>query len=67
MAARHGVALRIHPGPLVEFSSLPADLRDAALVARGQMALPLPSPDHNILERRHAGPCSDLKGPDHAR
>ena len=37
-----GACLHIHPGPLVAFSSLPADLRDAALVARDQLCLPLP-------------------------
>lgn len=39
-----GAVLRIHPGPAVEFSSLPVDLRDAALVARDQFLLPLPPP-----------------------
>lgn len=42
--AWRGAALRIHPGPLVEFSSLPDDVRDAALVARHQLSLPLPPP-----------------------
>ena len=39
-----GAVLRIHPDKLVEFSSLPVDLRDAALVARDQLSLPLPPP-----------------------
>ena len=43
-AAWRGAALRIHDGLLVDFASLPPDLRDAALVARDKMSLPLPPP-----------------------
>lgn len=50
-----GACLRIHPGPLVEFSSLPVELRDAALVARDQMLLPLPPPPR---ARSTGTPCT---------
>lgn len=40
--AWRGAALRIHDAMQIEFASLPDDIRDAALVARGQMHLPLP-------------------------
>ncbi|MFV0409767.1 MAG: hypothetical protein ACK5LJ_08775 [Paracoccus sp. (in: a-proteobacteria)] len=41
-SAWRGAVLDIHPGNLVAFSSLPVELRDAALVARDQLSLPLP-------------------------
>ncbi len=44
-----GVPLRIHDGQLVEFASLPADIRDAALVARDQLSLPFPPPRNTIF------------------
>lgn len=54
-----GAELRIHDGLMVEFSSLPADIRDAALVARDQMALPFPPliVDRDILECRDRNPA----------
>lgn len=42
--AWRGAVLRIGPGLMVDFASLPADLRDAALVIRDQLCLPLPPP-----------------------
>lgn len=43
-SAWRGAVLNIRPGNLVAFSSLPVELRDAALVARDQLSLPLPPP-----------------------
>lgn len=40
--AWHGANLRVRDGLMVEFASLPDDIRDAALVARDQLDLPLP-------------------------
>lgn len=60
--AWRGASLSIHDGLLVEFASLPADLRDAALVARDQLSLPFP-PEHDILERRNPGPAPDQPMP----
>lgn len=54
-----GAALRIGPGLMVEFASLPADVRDAALVMRDQLSLPLPPPERNKLERRAAPDVMD--------
>lgn len=47
--AWRGVALRIHDGLMVEFASLPDDIRDAALVARDQLPLPFPPPHRNTI------------------
>lgn len=57
-----GAVLRIHAGMQVEFASLPDDIRDAALIARDQMHLPFPPPEHDLLERRNPA-SADVKGP----
>lgn len=55
----HGATLRIHDGPLVEFASLPAELRDAALVARDQLSLPFPPPGPRYSGMSQSRPCAD--------